>query len=153
MKKKLTILISIFLPILFVDQYLKYLTDNHIALFHKITVIRYYFNIVHVDNAGIAFGLMNSYSSLIIIILTALIIIFVTFILFRLKVNSGLFIVSLSLVIAGAFSNLLSRVLQGYVVDFLDFHLYNYHWPSFNIADSSVVVGTILFFISVVKYV
>lgn len=153
MKKKLTILISIFLPILFIDQYLKYAVDNYIALFRKIIVIRHYFSIVHVDNAGIAFGLMNNYSSFIIIMLTALIIIFVIYILFMLKINSGLFTVSLSLVIAGAFSNLLSRIFQGYVVDFLDFHIYGYHWPSFNIADSSVVVGTILFFISVIKYV
>ncbi|MCL4542716.1 MAG: signal peptidase II [Deltaproteobacteria bacterium] len=153
MKKKLIILISVFLPVLIFDQYLKYLINNSLTLFQKITVIKYYFNIVHVNNAGIAFGLMNNYSSLFIVIFTALIIIFMAYILFRLKISSGLFIISSSLVISGAFSNLLNRIFQGYVVDFLDFHIYGYHWPSFNIADSSVVIGMILFFISIIKYI
>ncbi|MDA8053474.1 MAG: signal peptidase II [Deltaproteobacteria bacterium] len=153
MKKKLIILISIFLPVLIFDQYLKYLVNKRISLFRKITVIKHYFNIAHVDNTGVAFGLMNNYSSLFIIIFTALIIVIITYILFKLKISSSLFIISSSLIISGAFSNLLNRIFQGYVVDFLDFHIYGYHWPSFNLADSSVVTGTILFFISIIKYI
>ena len=153
MKKKLIVLISVFIPVLISDQLSKYFINNGISLINKITVIKYYFNIVHIDNTGVAFGFMSGYSDLFIIFLTALIIAAVTYFLFKTKINSNLFIISSSLIISGAFSNLLSRIFQGYVVDFLDFHIYGYHWPSFNIADSSVVVGTILLFISVIKYI
>ena len=153
MKKKLIVLISVFIPILILDQLSKYFINNRIPLINKITVIKYYFNIVHIDNTGVAFGFMSGYSDLFIIFLTALIIAAVTYFLFKTKINSNLFIISSSLIISGAFSNLLSRIFQRYVVDFLDFHIYGYHWPSFNIADSSVVVGTILLFISVIKYI
>ncbi|MFW0884188.1 signal peptidase II [Candidatus Acidulodesulfobacterium sp. H_13] len=153
MKKKLIILISVFIPVLFFDQLLKYFVNTQISLFQEITVIKHYFNIVHVDNAGVAFGFMSNYSSLLIVILTALIILAIVYFLFKTKISSNLLVFSSSLIISGAFSNLLSRIFQGYVVDFLDFHIYGYHWPSFNLADSSVVVGTILFFISIVKYI
>ena len=153
MKKKLIVLISVFIPILILDQLSKYFINNRIPLINKITVIKYYFNIVHIDNTGVAFGFMSGYSDLFIIFLTALIIAAVTYFLFKTKINSNLFIISSSLIISGAFSNLLSRIFQRYVVDFLDFHIYGYHWPSFNLADSSVVVGTILLFISVIKYI
>ena len=153
MKKKIVILISVFIPILILDQLLKFFINNGIPLTDKITVVSHYFNIVHIDNTGVAFGFMSGYSTLFIIFLTALIIAAITYFLFKSKINSGLFIISSSLIISGAFSNLLSRIFQRYVVDFLDFHIYGYHWPSFNLADSSVVVGTILLFISVMKYI
>ncbi len=153
MKKKLIILISVFIPVLFFDQLLKYFVNTQISLFQEITLIKHYFNIVHVDNTGVAFGFMSNYSSLPIVILTALIILAIIYFLFKTKISSNLLAFSSSLIISGAFSNLLSRIFQGYVVDFLDFHIYGYHWPSFNLADSSVVVGTILFFISIVKYI
>ncbi|MHB8231390.1 MAG: signal peptidase II [bacterium] len=153
MKKKLIILTAVFIPVLVLDQLLKYLINNGISLSQKITVINHYFNIVHVDNNGVAFGFMSNYSSLFIIMLTALIILAITYFLFTTKLDSNLFIVSSSLIISGAFSNLLSRIFQGFVVDFLDFHIYGEHWPSFNLADSSVVVGTLLLFISIMKYI
>ncbi len=153
MKKKLIILASIFIPVLILDQLLKSFINNGISLTGKITVINHYFNIAHIDNTGVAFGFMSGYSALFIIFLTSLIIGAITYFLFKAKIDSNLFIVSSSLIISGAFSNLLSRIFQGYVIDFLDFHIYAYHWPSFNLADSSVVVGTILLFISVIKYI
>jgi signal peptidase II len=153
MKKKITVLISVFFPVLILDQLLKYIVNNKISLIGKITIIRHYFNIVHVDNTGVAFGLMSQYSNLFIILLTSLIILALIIFLFKTKIDSVLLDISASLVISGAFSNLLSRIFQKYVVDFLDFHFYAYHWPSFNVADSCVVVGTILFFISIMKYI
>lgn len=153
MKKKIIILISVFTPVLILDQLLKYIVNNKISLIGKITIIKHYFNIVHVDNKGVAFGLMSGYSNILIIILTALIIAALIYFLFKTKINSGLLNVSSSLIISGAFSNLLSRITQKYVVDFLDFHIYAYHWPSFNLADSCVVAGTALFFISIMKYI
>ena len=153
MKKKLTVLISTFIPVLILDQFLKYIVNKNITSYEKITIIKHFFNIVHVNNTGVAFGLMQSVSALLIIIFTLCIIIVLTIILFKVKFNSNLFIFSSSLIVSGAFSNLINRILQGYVIDFIDIHIYQYHWPSFNVADSCVVVGTILFFISIIKYI
>ncbi len=153
MKRKIIIFISVFIPVAVLDQLSKYFINNGIGLFQKIPVAKHYFDIVHVDNTGVAFGFMHNHSNVIIIIFTALVIAAIAYAFFKSNLNSFLFSVSASLVISGAFSNLISRIFQGYVVDFLDFHIFKYHWPSFNIADSSVVVGTVLFFISIIKYI
>ncbi len=153
MKKKLLILTAIFIPILIIDQFTKYIIAKNISFYGKITVIKHYFNIVHVNNTGIAFGIMGNASKYIIIFFTFAIIIALIYILLKVKINTNLFIISSSLIISGAFSNLIDRIVQGFVVDFIDIHIYQYHWPSFNVADSCVVVGTILFFLSIIKYI
>jgi signal peptidase II len=153
MKKKLSVLIAVFIPILIIDQLTKYIIAKNISFYGKITVIKHYFNIVHVNNTGIAFGIMGSTSKYIIIFFTFAIIIALIYILLKVKINTNLFIISSSLIISGAFSNLINRIVQGFVVDFIDIHIYQYHWPSFNVADSCVVVGTILFFLSIIKYI
>jgi signal peptidase II len=51
---------------------------------------------------------------------------------------------SFPLILAGAIGNLIDRLRYGEVIDFLDFHLFSYHWPAFNIADSAITVGVIL---------
>jgi signal peptidase II len=55
----------------------------------------------------------------------------------------------MAFIIGGAFSNILDRLIQGYVVDFLDFYIGTAHWPTFNIADSFITCGVILFAISI----
>jgi len=65
----------------------------------------------------------------------------ILFLFFKSKDNSGLFCFSLSLILSGAIGNLVDRFRYGEVVDFLDFHLYTFHWPAFNIADSAISVG------------
>lgn len=56
----------------------------------------------------------------------------------------GLIKTAIALIIGGAIGNLIDRVLIGYVVDFLDFHAFGYHWPAFNVADSAITIGVIL---------
>ena len=54
---------------------------------------------------------------------------------------------ALSLLVGGAFGNLYDRVLNGYVVDFLDAYYGTYHWPAFNVADSAICIGACLLLI------
>ena len=65
---------------------------------------------------------------------------------------SALFLVAsgLSLIFGGAIGNLIDRLRFGEVVDFLDFYILNHHWPTFNVADSGVTVGVIIFLAHIV---
>jgi len=58
-------------------------------------------------------------------------------------------LVSLSFIIGGAVGNIIDRIVQGYVVDFLDVYIKNLHWPTFNVADSFISIGVIILIISI----
>ena len=55
-----------------------------------------------------------------------------------------LFSASRALIVSGAVGNLWDRLVYGYVTDFLDFHAFGWHWPSFNVADICICVGAVL---------
>ncbi len=59
--------------------------------------------------------------------------------------------IGLSIILGGAVGNFIDRVRFGYVIDFLDFFLKDYHWPAFNVADSAVTAGTFWLFINIMK--
>ncbi len=59
--------------------------------------------------------------------------------------DQRLFCWALALILGGAIGNLIDRVAYGHVIDFLDFHVHGWHWPAFNVADSAITVGAILF--------
>ena len=69
----------------------------------------------------------------------------------KLKDECRLELLSLSFITGGAVGNIIDRLLHGFVVDFLDFQIIGYHWPTFNIADSFISVGVFLMVISVWK--
>ncbi len=55
--------------------------------------------------------------------------------------------VALALILGGALGNAHDRIVYGSVVDFIEVHIFNYHWPDFNLADSSIVIGACLLFL------
>ena len=57
----------------------------------------------------------------------------------------------LSLIVGGALGNLLDRALYGGVIDFIDLYAYNYHWPAFNLADSFIFIGAVIYMIDSFK--
>ncbi len=103
------------------------------------------FRLTHIHNTGASFGLFQDQSlPLAIVALTGIIaiLIFVLFFSHRFPfLNNWLSKLALGLVLGGAIGNLIDRIRQGYVTDFIDVSI----WPAFNIADSSVVIGVILF--------
>ncbi len=66
-------------------------------------------------------------------------------------VQNRLLQIALSLILGGALGNLYDRLAYGYVVDFLEFYVGKYHWPSFNIADAAISVGVALLAIEIVR--
>lgn len=103
------------------------------------------FNIVMVWNRGISFGLFNNnvdYAPYFLVTLSVIIITWFSVFMFKTKSTVQKF--SIALIIGGALGNVIDRLRFGAVIDFLDFHIYGYHWPAFNIADSVIVIGVII---------
>ena len=101
-----------------------------------------FFNLIFTWNPGVSFGMFNSGSSVMVwalSIIARLIVIGLTLWLYR--VTNQLLATSLGLIIGGALGNLVDRVRFGAVIDFLDFHIMGYHWPTFNVADTAVTIG------------
>ena len=112
----------------------------------QIEVIENFFWIVHVHNKGAAWGILQGFGWLLsLLALVALIGIFVCRRILQLETNYMQ--VVFGLLCAGIVGNLVDRLRLGYVIDFLDFLLGNYHWPAFNVADSAIFCGVGLYLI------
>ncbi len=145
--KRTFLYLMIIAGLLICDQVSKSIINKTVPYGGHITVIKGFFNISHVHNRGAVFGLFNQTgNSFIFYVLTAAsLAAFAVVVYFFIKVPSSEFLLkfTLSLIIAGALGNSLDRLLKGYVIDFLDFHINNWHWPSFNVADSCITVGAV----------
>ncbi|MBR1733884.1 MAG: signal peptidase II [Alphaproteobacteria bacterium] len=108
-----------------------------------------FFNIILVQNRGVTFGLFEDTIPPVILSLLALFII-AFLIVFMLK-QQPYYRLPISVIIGGAIGNIFDRIRFGAVTDFLDFHLYQYHWPAFNIADTAIVLGT--FSLLIISYI
>ena len=134
------------LIVVIVDQISKWLIFNLLKPNQIYPVINGFFNLALVKNKGVAFGIFNQSRSgflfyfLIAITILAIGVIILFF--FRTKNHEKWLTVGLSLILGGAAGNLIDRLRLRYVIDFLDFFFKNYHWPSFNIADSAITIGT-----------
>ena len=128
--------------ILSIDQYTKYLIRSSLHLYEVVTPIpalSHLFNLTFVKNTGAAFGLFPNGSTLFVII--ALVVTAGIALYFHhIPRGEWLLKISLAMQFGGAMGNLLDRVRLGYVVDFVDFHM----WPVFNFADTFIVVGVML---------
>ena len=129
------------LLLVFTDQISKILIRINMTLYESIPVITNFFNITHVTNDGMDFGINFPFGIYIFTTISLIFTIFLFWYLWTIK-DSGIVIrTGVALIIAGAVGNLIDRIFLGEVVDFLDFMIGNYHWYVFNFADSYVTVG------------
>ncbi len=141
--------------IIILDQLSKYWVMN--VLLSEFVLINYtsFFNLVRAWNTGVSFSMFNNYGALGAIVLSLVAMAIVAMLIYWLKNEKNkLLQVSLGLIIGGAIGNVIDRVRFGAVFDFLDFSYNGYHWPAFNLADSTICVGaTIIIAHSVVDFV
>ena len=133
-KKSIIIGIIILVIIIFLDQITKM-----ILIDKNINIIPGFLRFNYTENIGVAFNIGSNYIVMIMlvdIIILGLIIKFIKENELNLKILLSLFII-----LAGGISNLVDRLFRGYVVDFIDINLFNF--PSFNLADISIVLGII----------
>ncbi len=99
-----------------------------------------FFNLVLYGNRGVAFSLFDGAAGRWVLIILALVII-AALLIWLWRVEQWLVGLAIGLIVGGALGNAVDRVRLGAVVDFLDVHAFNWHWPAFNVADSAIVVG------------
>jgi signal peptidase II len=110
---------------------------------HEVINVLPFLRIVNVRNTGAAFGLLSNVNNNVFIFISLFAI--VVIILYLSKISKVAELFSLSLILGGAIGNLIDRITIGKVIDFIDFFVGKWHWPAFNIADSALTVGIILF--------
>jgi signal peptidase II len=147
--RRLPWLLCISALIVLADRLTKIWVSAHIPLGGAIPVIPRILRITHWTNEGAAFSLFAQSASphlvrwmLVGFSLFAALAVLIALV--RLGDRFSLTTVALALVFAGALGNVHDRILYGSVVDFIEVHIFSYHWPDFNVADSSIVTGACL---------
>ncbi len=134
----------VFLCILALDQASKQAILAWIPKsFHH--VLTSFFNLVHVQNRGVSFGLFPAGSregTLLLVAISLSILIFLG-VWYR-SVKSAWARFGLTCIMAGAVGNMIDRLLYSGVIDFLDFHLKEIHFPAFNVADTAITLGAMI---------
>jgi signal peptidase II len=134
--------------ILFADQLSKWAVNHFTSEGYFRELIPRVLNFVHVRNRGVAFSLFsNSDSPLLrpaLIVFTLAAVAFLLWVLATRRAGGGRVEAGLALILGGAMGNLMDRVLRGSVVDFVDLHWGENHWPAFNVADSAITIGALL---------
>jgi signal peptidase II len=146
LKNKYLQVASIIGIVLALDQFTKYVVEARIRLHDVIIVVPGFFNLTHVRNKGAAFGILSNlpefwrgafFITVTIVAVAAIITLIV-------KTNERLSVYAFSLIAGGALGNVVDRIRYGEVVDFIQWYVKSYYWPSFNVADSAVTLGVVL---------
>jgi signal peptidase II len=143
---------AIIAGIAIVDRITKLYIQHNFSAWDTKTVIAGFFNIVHAENPGAAFGFLSEstsqWRSLFLVGVSLAVMAIIGTMLFRPGVKkSNLLEIALALVFGGAAGNMWDRLFRGTVTDFLQFFFGNYEFPSFNAADSAITVGACLLMI------
>lgn len=127
------------------DQLTKYAVVQYFAA-NKAVALAPFVNLVLVYNPGAAFSFLSDAAGWQRGFFIAIALIASAWIVFLLRKypNERRFALALALVLAGAVGNVIDRIFVGAVIDFVDVHLYGYHWPAFNVADSAITCGAVL---------
>jgi signal peptidase II len=141
--------------VLALDRITKRLVETRLSFDDTLKVIPGFFDIVHSQNRGVAFGIFNDsafqWRTALLVLASLAAAVVVSWILRRPAGLDRCTFWGLTLVLGGALGNLYDRVLSGQVTDFLLFYIGDYQWPAFNVADSAIVVGSGLLLIDLVR--
>jgi len=145
MKLKINIKNSVWLILSIIliafDQVSKWYIKSNYELLENIEVVKKFFYITYHNNTGAAWGIFQD-GTFVLAILSG--IVTIGLIAFLLTMGDKFAQLSLSIIIAGALGNFIDRIVFHKVTDFLDFYIFKYDFPIFNVADMCVVIGTIL---------
>src|SRR5881394_106622 len=137
LRARLPYLLLVVLTLL-LDRWTKSIIHSKFDLNQSVSVIDGVFDITYVRNTGVAFGIFNSFSSPAKVVLLSIFTLAAAAVVVVYSLNSPsrnrVLQGALSLILGGALGNLYDRLNYGYVIDFLEIYIRNYHWPAFNVA-------------------
>jgi signal peptidase II len=137
------------------DRLTKWLIETRVSFSETRPVISGFFDIVHSENRGVAFGIFNDstseWRSTILLVISAAAVVMISLMLWRTRALERLTISGLALVLGGAAGNVFDRLMWGRVTDFLSFYIGPYQWPTFNLADSAIVIGSGLLILDLLR--
>ena len=140
-------IISYSFILVLIDQIIKVVVSN---MKNNIVIIKNFFSLTYVENTGAAFSILESKRIFLIIIAIGALYLIYKFLIKDKKLKK-IEILTYSLLIGGIVGNLIDRIIYGYVIDYLEFILFNHYMPIFNFADICIVIGTILFLFETIK--
>ena len=131
------------------DQITKCFISSFLKLNQEVKIIKSLFYLRYINNTGASWGILSNYKVLLIVLSVVAIIIIIRYI--NTFKNTLINTYGLGFLLAGITGNLCDRLLFGYVRDFLDFYIFKYDFPVFNVADIFIVSGVVLIIISIIK--
>ena len=138
MDRKYMTIFSTALIIIIIDQVAKFLIKTNFQLNQTLPIISNIFHLTYIHNFGAGFGILQ-HQKYFLIFISIIVIGFIFYYLDRIRNNERLLQMLVGFVLGGTIGNLTDRIINGYVIDFLDFGI----WPIFNFADSFVTIGVI----------
>ena len=147
-------LLKVYYPtifVVFIDQLSKLWIKNNLPHWETWNILGSFLRFTHVKNPGIAFGISVGEFSIIVVFLSIIATLFIAYLHWQERNNHPLISIGLGLILGGAIGNLIDRssifFVQNYegVIDFIDIGFSSFRWYTFNIADSAVTIGIILY--------
>ena len=117
---------------------------------HQIEVVENFWHFKYARNPGAAWGFLadtgESFRKPFFTIISILALLFMIYVIIRIEPEQKILAFTIGLITGGALGNFIDRTRYGYVVDFIDWHYYGKHWPTFNVADAAICVGVVIMF-------
>ena len=117
---------------------------------HTFISLTFFLDLTHIHNFGVSFGLFSGLISPWLLIILGLLVVGFIFYLMK-SASDTLEEWSLLIIISGAISNIIDRIFNGYVIDFIYFHYKDFFWPAFNFADIYITIGIIMLVINILR--
>ena len=146
--KNITYLLFLFLLLVSFDQLTKDLVIKKLELYESTNLLPF-LNFTFVVNYGFAFGFLNKPSLNQLVVSLIILSIIIYFLYLLIKTQDHIFRFSLVLILSGALGNFLDRIFRGFVIDFIDIYISDYHWPAFNLADSWITIGFMILVLNI----
>ena len=135
--------------VVLLDQGTKYWITRSLTYYQEVKVIPGFFNLVYIHNPGGAFGIFaknqGNLQSLIFIAIAIAAMGLVLYLYRNTPSEYPVLSIGLALIFGGAMGNMIDRIRLGKVIDFIDLYVSSLHWPAFNIADSAITIGMVIF--------
>lgn len=149
-KKRLFLMFVLAFMLIVIDQVTKWIVVNQISYGKSISILPNFFKLTYVKNTGAAWSLFMG-NQVLLITMTLTVLIFFFFYLYKKETINKVDVLIYGGLLGGIFGNLLDRIRLNYVIDFLDFTIFRYNFPVFNVADIFIVFAGIILIIKIFK--